>query len=120
MINIQEGAVIEPVPDPEEVKRVVREEARRRLSEKLDLIDLTDEWTMHTDLPDIFRGDWTCSGWGRIIDGNKVFVISSYEGDGPISWKLLVNGKFASEIPVSALMGSSVEAMSYADAMKFE
>lgn len=93
---------------------------KEMVAKKLSSCLLTDEWRRFSDLPDAFRVDsgaitW-CTGWGRMIDGKRVFVILAFNGQSRSQWRLYIDDVFSRMLEeVVPGNGSHTQAMYCAD-----
>ncbi len=92
-------------------------EIRQKVVDRLESIELSNEWSRIDNLPDLFTGsEWQAGGWGRIINGKKVFIILSHENAHHTEWRLFVNGVFVKNLDnIVQQMGSAQNAMRLVD-----
>jgi hypothetical protein len=92
---------------------------RKAIIEELREKKLTNQWQRFECKRDQFRdeeGNYAFGAWGSIINGKKVFVVLSYEGQAHNLWRLYIDDAFVRVMDeIHVHMGSGFEAMIVAE-----
>ena len=93
---------------------------REGMIEVMKGLPLTEAWLQfERACKDQFRDtdwDWTSSPWGRLINGKRVFVVLSHEGESHAKWKLFVDNRLQKIISeINPIFGSGKDAMRRAE-----
>lgn len=82
-------------------------------------LSLTNDWQQFNRVcKDQFRDkdwDWKSSPWGRLLNGKRIFVVLSHEGETHAKWRMFVNGSWIRDLNLNCVLGSAKDAMQFAD-----